>query len=93
MEQLKVMNDFFSAIAADPRISSTHIAIFSGIFQYWCKHGLELPVKAFSHQIMPLAKMSSRNVYVKRLKELDEYGYIRYEPSYKRDKGSRIYLL
>lgn len=93
MEQLRVMNDFFSAIAADPRISSTHIAIFTGIFQYWSKNGLELPVKAFSHQIMPLAKLNSRNVYVKRLKELDEYGYIRYEPSFKRDKGSRIYLL
>jgi hypothetical protein len=41
---------------------------------------------------MKLAKISGVATYHKSIRELDEYGYIRYEPSYNRYKRSVIYL-
>lgn len=93
MEFLKPLSDFFSAIENDPRISITHIGIYAALLQYWSEHLYENPVQVFSYEIMSIAKISSAITYHKCVKELREYGYIKYEPSFNRKKGSRIYLL
>jgi hypothetical protein len=41
---------------------------------------------------MKMAKIGSANTYVRCLKELHLWNYIRYEPSYNRHKGSMVYL-
>ena len=92
MEFLKPLSDFFSAIEDDPRISITHIGIYAALLQYWSEHQSENPVQVFSYQIMRIAKLSSAITYHKRVKELSEYGYIKYEPSFNRKKGSKIYF-
>ena len=91
MEQLKPLSEFFLAIENDPRISITHIGIYAALLQYWRKHNYENPVQAYSHEIMSLAKIS-RATYQKIIKDLSEYGYIKYEPSYKRSQGSKLYI-
>jgi hypothetical protein len=92
MEFLKPLSDFFSAIEDDPRISITHIGIYAALLQYWSDHQNENPVQVFSYQIMRIAKISSAITYHKCVKELSEYGYIKYEPSFNRKKGSKIYF-
>ncbi len=93
MNELKLLNDFFYAIEEDPRISITHIGIYAALLQCLCEQGFINPVHAFSHEIMKMAKLSSAITYHKCVKELSEYGYIRYEPSFNRNKGSRIYFV
>jgi hypothetical protein len=93
MESLKPLSDFFSAIKNDPRISITHIGVYSALLQYWTEHQYKNPVQAFSYEIMRIAKLSSAITYHKCVKELSEYGYIKYEPSFNRKRGSRIYLI
>ena len=93
MERINILTNFFAGIENDPRISITHIAIFTAIFRFWSAHGFQNPIQAYSHQIMPIAKMSSHNIYIKRLNELNEYGYLKYEASFKRNKSSKIYLI
>ncbi|MGN6617400.1 MAG: hypothetical protein ACTHJ5_09510 [Ilyomonas sp.] len=90
MNELKPLNDFFCAIEEDPRISITHIGIYAALLQYWCEQGFINPVHAFSHEIMKIAKISGSATYHKVIKDLDKYGYISYEPSYKRNKRSKI---
>ena len=92
MEQLKLLSEFFSAIENDPRISTTHIGIYAALLQYWKKHNYDNPVQAYSYEIMQLAKISTRYTYIKVIKDLSEFGYIKYEPSYKRNQGSRLYI-
>lgn len=41
---------------------------------------------------MTIAKLSAAKTYRKCVKELSEYGYLRYEPSLKKNQASRIYL-
>ena len=92
METLKPLSDFFSAIEKDCRVGITHIAIYSALLQYRQEQGPANPVTAFSYDIMRIAKVSAAATYYKCIKELDEYGYIKYVPSFKRNRGSRIYF-
>ncbi|WP_205966282.1 hypothetical protein [Parapedobacter sp. SGR-10] len=87
------LGDFFEAIQNDARISTTHIGIYAALLQYRLLHGFDNPIQVFSREIMHIAKVSSAMTYHRCIRELSEYGYIRYEPSYNRNKGSRIYFV
>lgn len=92
MDRLCYLSDFFEAIGTDPRISITHIGVYAALLQYRMQKGFTNPIQVFSHEIMNIAKLSSAITYHKCVKELSNYGYIRYEPSFNRTKGSKIYF-
>ena len=91
MENTKVLADFFSAVRNDGRIGVTHIGVYASLLQYWQENGCKNPIIAFSHQVNEIAKVSART-YRKCLKELSDYGYLRYMPSRKRNRASEIHL-
>lgn len=90
---LKSFSFFFSTAEKDYRISSTHLGIFSALLRYSILQGFANPIRAFSYQIMPLAKISTPGTYHKHIRELSQYGYIKYEPSFKNNKPSCIYFI
>lgn len=92
METLNPLSEFFSAIKKDGRISITHIGVYAALLQHWKEQDFSNPVTAFSHDIMDIAKISSPATYHKCIRDLNEFGYIRYEPSFNRKSGSKIYL-
>ena len=92
MEALKPLSNFFSAIENDCRISITHIGIYAALLQYWSEHHFENPVHVFSYDIMRIAKISASTTFHKAIRELSEYGYIKYEPSFKRNRGSKVHF-
>jgi hypothetical protein len=92
MDKSKPLSDFFSAIEQDGRISITHIGIYAALLQYRIENGFVNPIQVFGHEIMRIAKVSAPITYHKCVKELSEYGYINYMPSFKRNQGSKIYF-
>jgi hypothetical protein len=92
MEGIKPLADFFKAIEKDGRISVTHIGIYAALLQYWQAHGCENPLCAYSYEVMQVAKLSTSTTYHKFLKDLHAFGYILYEPSFKRNQRSKVYL-
>jgi len=92
MEQAKPLSAFFAAIANDYRISSTHITVFAALLHYRQDKGFTNPIYAYSAEITALAKLSAMRTYRKCIRELSDYGYLRYEPSYKKNQASKIYL-
>lgn len=92
MEQLKPLSDFFTAIEQDGRISVTHIGIYAALLEYRAQMDYSNPIVAFSYDIMKIAKISSAMTYHKCVKDLNAYGYIRYEPSFNKNKGSKIHF-
>lgn len=93
MDGLDQLSDFFEAIEADGRISITHIGIYAALLQYRMQVGFINPIQVFSREIMSIAKISSAITYHKCVRDLSEYGYIRYEPSFSHTKGSRIFFV
>lgn len=93
MEGIQPLLVFFSAMQNDYRISTTHIGIFSALLIYQISQGASGSFKAFSKDIMILAKVSSPFTYLRCLKELHDYGYIVYKPSFKKTEASKICFL
>lgn len=91
MKERRQLKGFFEAIQNDGRIGITHIGLYATLLQYWQENGFPKSITVFSYQIMDLAKISA-TTYHRCIRELSEYGYIRYEPSFKKNKGSRIFM-
>ena len=89
----KPLSVFFANIRQDGRISSTHIGVFAALLQYRMEKGFTNPIKAYSHQIMPLAKISALRTYCRCLRDMDAYGYLRYIPSKKKTVPSTIFFI
>jgi hypothetical protein len=93
MEQLKPLSEFFNAIAGDPRISITHIGFYATLLQCWSENHYQNPIHVSSRDVMRLAKITATRTYHKIIRDLSSFGYIRYEPSFKRNRGSSVYIL
>ena len=83
---------FFSAIREDSRINPVHISLFMAIVQQWGKNNRQSPISVFSKELMQLAKISSIATYYRSMKQLHEYGYVKYKPSHNCYCRSLIYL-
>ncbi|MDJ1478851.1 hypothetical protein QNI16_00060 [Cytophagaceae bacterium YF14B1] len=92
MDTLEPLSAFFTAIEKDPRISITHIGIYVALLQFWKTNHYTNPIQVFSYQIMDIAKISAPATYHKCIRDLSAFGYIRYEPSFKRNQGSKVYF-
>ena len=92
MRQLQPLDDFFAAIAEDPRISTAHISLYMALLKLWSEHGFQNPIRVYSAEVMSLCKISGIATYHKRIRELHEFGYIRYVPSYYRCLRSSVFL-
>ncbi len=83
---------FFDRVADDGRLSATHVAMYVAIFQLWNINRFQNPVCISRMELMRISKISSKGTYHKCLKELNDYGYFRYEPSHSPLRGSLVYL-
>ncbi|GGB23744.1 hypothetical protein [Mucilaginibacter rubeus] len=75
----------------DDRLLPTHLSLFTGLFVCWQRNGFTSPFSVTRKTLMAFSKVASIATYHKCIKELDEYGYIRYEPSYHPKLGSQVY--
>ena len=88
----KELNQFLSAVRSDGRIGPSHISLFISILQYAEDNQGHNPVYVFSKELMPLAKISGTATLNKNIRELHQYGYIRYIPSYNHFLRSLIFI-
>jgi hypothetical protein len=86
-------SQFLEAIREDVRITPVHISLFLAIVSYRGSGRAGDKVHAFSHDLMPAAKISSARTYHRCIRELHDFGYIQYTPSFDRFQGSEILLL
>lgn len=78
-------------ISTDKRLNATHVGLFSGLFVHWQRNGFKSPFAVTRRTLMAYSRIASIATYHKCIKELDAFGYIRYQPSYHPKQGSQIY--
>ncbi|SDP99694.1 hypothetical protein SAMN05428975_5121 [Mucilaginibacter sp. OK268] len=78
-------------MSKDQRLIATHISLFSALFIQWQRNGFANPFAVTRRELMAFSKIASIATYHKCIRELDEYGYIRYQPSYHPKLGSQVY--
>lgn len=90
MNYIAHLTGFYDKILRDDRISSTHISLYMALFQFWNDQRFRKSIIIQRSEIMELSKIRSVATYHKGMRELHQYGYIIYEPSYNPFAGSRV---
>lgn len=93
MGEIKELTSFYEAIRDDPRIGTSHISLYMALFQLYNLNGFKNPVSINRRRVMEVAKIGGVATFHKCIRHLDEFGYIRYEPSFDARVGSEVYLL
>lgn len=78
-------------MSMDGRLNTTHISLFSALFVQWQRGGFKSPFSVTRKTLMAFSRIAFIATYHKCIKELDDYGYIRYQPSYHPKLGSQVY--
>jgi hypothetical protein len=92
MGEIKELSNFYGAIRNDLRISTTHISLYMALFQLYNLNGFKNPVNITRRQVMGVAKITGFATFHKYIKELNDFGYIQYLPSYNPSVSSQVYL-
>ena len=92
MKEMVEVLRFMELLQEDPRIGPIHISLAVAIIRLWSVQGCSNPVDVSARKLMPRAKIWGLGPYYRTIRQLDAYGYIRYEPSYNPEVPSRVYL-
>ncbi|MDQ2720613.1 MAG: hypothetical protein M3Z26_12755 [Bacteroidota bacterium] len=93
MESVKELSSFYAAIRDDNRIGISHISLYMALFQFYNLNQFCNPVNITRVSVMDAAKISGLATYHKCIKDLDEFGYIKYIPSYNPANSSKVVIL
>ncbi len=76
----------------DTRLNSSHVSMYLALFLIWNHHRFQNPLSINRSEVMKVSKIGSANTYTRCLKQLDEWGYIQYLPSFNPLRGSLVNL-
>ncbi len=93
MEEVKELTSFFSAIREDHRIGPTHISLYMALYNLYMLNQFQNPIYITRASVMAVAKISGLATYHKCIRDLVEFGYIEYFPSFNPTIRSKVYLL
>lgn len=80
-------------MSSDKRVNVWHVDFYCAALQLWHNNGSKNPVPVSRRKILEVSHIRNIVTYHKCLRELEQFGYIRYEPSYHPHKGSMMHLL
>lgn len=92
MNYIKHLTGFFDRIIQDRNLNPTHISLYVALFQFWNVNRFLNPISITRDEVMRISKISSKATYHKCMRELNDKGYVKYEPSYNPYKGSMVFL-
>lgn len=92
MNYIKHLSGFFDKVSKDDRLNPTHISLYVSLFQFWNACRFHNPISISRSEVMKVSKICSKATYHKCIRELNDGGYLHYEPSYNPFKGSLVYL-
>ncbi len=92
MNYIRHLTGFFLKVSEDSRLNPTHISLYMAIFQFWNIERFRNPVSISRQELMRISKICAKATYHKCIKDLHNFGYIRYQPSYNPFKGSLVHL-
>lgn len=90
MNYVRHLNGFFERLAEDERLSSYHISLYLALFQHWNANRFSDQFTISRTEVMQLARIGSANTYARCIKELTDWGYIKYLPTSNLHSGSKV---
>ncbi|HOT13975.1 MAG TPA: hypothetical protein PK252_04355 [Bacteroidales bacterium] len=93
MNYIKHLTGFFDRVVPDDRLNPTHISLYLSLFQFWNINRFQNPISICREETMKVSKICSKATYHKCMKDLHNFGYVKYMPSYNPFKGSLVHLV
>lgn len=91
MENMNIL-EWLSKVLVDHRVTSRHLALYLTLMLFWKKSGFKQSFRVTRAQVLPHSKLTSTTTYHRILKDLLNFGYISYKPSFHPSIGSLIEL-
>ncbi len=92
MNYIRHLTGFYEKIHEDSRLNPTHISLYLALFQFWNLNHFQNPISISRNEMMKLSKIAALGTYHKCIKDLQDFGYIEYLPSFNPYKGSMVHL-
>jgi len=92
-EQSAVIKRLLEQALFDNRLSKSHFNLYMAFCWIWLSRGYPDYLFLFSHDVMPIAKISSSATFVKNMHELEQMGYLYYKRSNYKRKPSKIKIM
>lgn len=87
-----LLEQFMQKAGTDASIGILHIGVYAALLQLWCEQGGMDPCREFMKTMMIRTKVNSTATYSQAIRVLTDSGYIRYQPSFNRNRPSAYYL-
>lgn len=84
------LNEALEHFNNDPRIKQGHITLYLAFFHIWNREFFKNTITINRELTMERAKMKSKTTYHNTLRDLNDWGYLQYYPSYDPRRGSVI---
>jgi len=86
------LNAAFERFNKDHRIKQGHIALYLAFFQKWNREFFKKTITVNRELIMEKAKFRSKTTYHNYLRDLNDWGFLKYFPSYHPARGSKVQM-
>jgi hypothetical protein len=93
MNYIRHLTAFFERVSADERLNPTHVSLYISLFQYWNINRFNNPISITRDEVMRISKICAKATYHKCIKDLHNYGYVVYKPSFNPFRGSLVQLM
>ena len=90
MNYIKHLTGFFDKVTLDDRLNPTHISLYVALFQYWNMQRFKNPISISRNEVMRVSKIASKATYHKCMKDLHNYNFLEYDPSFNPFRGSLV---
>jgi hypothetical protein len=87
------LNNVFERFHNDQRIKQGHITLYLAFFHKWNRKFFQKTLNINRELIMERAKIKSKTTYHNYLRDLHDWEYLRYYPSYHPSIGSKINMI
>ena len=92
MNYIRHLTGFYEKIGHENRLNPSHISLYHALFQFWNANRFRNPISISRNEMMSVSKIAAKATYHKCIKELHDWGYIQYIPSFNPLKGSLVHL-
>jgi len=90
MNYIRHQQGLFERFVSDKRLSPFHISLYMALFQLWNSNRFRNPFPVAREEVMELAHIGSVSTYLRCIRQLHDWGYIEYAPSFHPGTGTKV---
>lgn len=93
MNYITHLNKTLERFNSDPRLNAKHVSLYMALFRQWNYERFPTWIYIRRKEIMNSSKIGSSSTYHRIVKDLNDWKYVTYRPSFLLDPSSKIKIL